>query len=195
MFYIVGVSHHVQGKKIGELDTQNHTKYRAIISETIARFHPVLVAEEMNEEQLRTNGEESVTKPTAESCGVKHCFCDPDEKTRKEIGYRDRLSYLFDLWHDKTLSQSQREEQATALLVAKSWPIREKFWLDHLKDVWDKNVIFVCGNAHVETFIERLTMNRILSTVIERGIGVDPQEIEGHNRIVAYLESHPELRS
>jgi hypothetical protein len=193
MFYIIGVSHDVQHKKLGAPDLPDHKTYRACLSNAIALFRPVLVAEEFNAEGHADN--EFVTKTTANSFDVEHRFCDPDEEARIEIGClreSDWIRHLF-MYSEPRLSDEECRKQGHAKWIGKSWPPREQFWLDQLRDVVDKDVIFVCGNGHVENFIKLLTRNGIESTVTKRAIGVTPEEIADYQNTMAYLESHPEL--
>ncbi|KKR84826.1 MAG: hypothetical protein UU32_C0043G0002 [Candidatus Woesebacteria bacterium GW2011_GWB1_41_10] len=39
------------------------------------------------------------------------------------------------------------------------WPIREKYWLAQIHNIIAKNIIFICGFSHLESFKSILTEN------------------------------------
>ena len=93
------------------------------------------------------------------------------------------------------LSTAEVNLRGFAIEVARYWPRRGKCWLEQLADVCDKDVVFVCGDAHVESFSELLTRNAINSKVLARHIGVTKDDDEFSKRVLVYLEAHPELRN
>jgi hypothetical protein len=60
--------------------------------------------------------------------GIKHRFCDPNSRERKEHG-------IGELDHDK----------------------RERYWIEQIKDYKDRKVLFVCAYDHFDSFAEKLT--------------------------------------
>ena len=59
---------------------------------------------------------------------IEHRFCDPTVAERKE----------------NEIEQSDSEK-------------REQFWLSRIQDYKNKNVLFVCGDDHFQSFGEKLT--------------------------------------
>jgi hypothetical protein len=93
-----------------------------------------------------------------------------------------------------SLTNEQIETIAFATEVAKYWPLREKFWLDQLGDVLDKSVIFICGDAHLESFQQLVAGTAIESQIIARRIGVNQSDDAFWGRVLAYVSAHPELK-
>src|ERR1700739_891332 len=92
MFHLIGVAHRVQSKKKGEELSAEQKEYVAHLMDSIKAVKPALVAEEFSDHALqklsKDNGAEfeSITRPEAESRGVKYRGCDPDDAARKKIG-------------------------------------------------------------------------------------------------------------
>ena len=93
MFYIIGVAHRVQFKQKSAEDSDAQRELWTCISGAVAQFKPVLIAEEFSEYALamvskeRGAEQESVTRVIADSCKVKHRFCDADGEARAKMGY------------------------------------------------------------------------------------------------------------
>jgi hypothetical protein len=201
MFYIIGASHDAQIKEKGAAETQAQNEFHTCLEQAVQRIEPALIAEELSDYALVKRGrekgaaQESLTKTIANSCKVEHRFCDPDDKARARIGYMEAGELSLRIWqtHGKNLSSVELSLRASAVEVAKYWPLRERFWLDQLSDMHKKQVIFVCGDAHVETFRELLKNHKIESTVEARHIGVTPYDDTRSAEIGLYLKSHPEV--
>ena len=202
MFYLIGVAHRVQSKQKHAADSDGQKEFRDCISRAIEQFTPVLVAEEFSDYALRKLSEErgiqeeSVTKVIAESLKVEHRFCDPDAEDRARMGYIEGTWLALDIAMNNCegFSNDEINSRGFAIEAAKYWPLREQFWLGKLGDVLDKNVVFACGDVHIESFRMLLKQNNVDSIVLARHIGVTQGEDESWNRVMAYLEAHPELR-
>lgn len=201
MFYLIGVGHRVQAKQVGAEDSKVQMLYRDCLVRVIREKRPILIAEEFSDHALRHVSElkraqhQSITRAVAESEGVEHRFCDPDEETRRRIGYVEGGAIVQELaWNsDEELPNAEMNDRGFATEVAKYWPIREQFWLDQLRDVLEKDAIFVCGDAHIESLGRLLDRNTIRWEIVERQIGVTQADKEWWRRVTAYLEAHPEL--
>jgi hypothetical protein len=202
MFHLIGVAHRVQSKKKGEELSADQKEYVKRLGDAIKTVKPALVAEEFSEHALqklsKDNGTEfeSITRPAAESCDVKYRGCDPDDAARKKIGYLEgsdialRIAMSDD---GNGLSNAEINDCGFATEVAKYWPLREAFWLGELRDVLDKEVVFVCGDGHIESFRELLKRNKVDSDVLHQGIGVSQRDAEFWRGVIRYLQAHPEL--
>lgn len=198
----MGVAHRVQSKQKGAEDSEDQKQFRRCIAGAIERLKPLLVAEEFSayalEKLRRENGieYESVTKAMADSFKIEHRFCDPDADARARMGYIEgtELALQIALEGTEGLSNAEVNDRGFAIEIAKHWPLREKFWLDQLGDMHDMDIIFVCGDAHVDSFRELLKQNGIKSTIVSRHVGVTQSDDEFWNRVMLFLEAHPELR-
>ena len=203
MFHLIGVAHRVQSKKKGEELSADQKELVKRLGDAIKTVKPALVAEEFSEHALqklsKDNGTEfePITRPAAESCDVKYRGCDPDDAARKKIGYVEgsditlRIAMSAD---GNGLSNAEINNRGFATEVAKYWPLREKFWLDQLGDVLDKSVIFICGDAHLESFQQLVAGKAIESQIIARHIGVNQSDDAFWGRVLAYVSAHPELK-
>jgi hypothetical protein len=202
MFYLIGAAHRVQSSPKNSDDSEDQKAYRACLRDAIGRTRPVLVAEEFSTHALtkaRKNDEvehESITKAVADSLAVAHRFCDPGPEDRKRIGYVEggELFMPMVMADQDGLTNEQIETIAFATEVAKYWPLREKFWLDQLGDVIDKSVIFICGDAHLESFQQLVAGKATESQIIARHIGVNQSDDAFWGRVLAYVSAHPELK-
>jgi hypothetical protein len=193
MMYIIGVSHRVQAKPKGEPDTEDQVAYRHALENAIKQIKPVVVGEEYSETALLKIKEdtgrehESITKEVANTL---HRFCDPVTTERQKMGYVEAIALAQQYqWDDpEFITRGQAEE------IVKYWPRREQFWVDKIKDVQDKDAIFVCGDGHVESFQKTLEKNGLSSTVHSRRIGTDQRDDEWSEKTQAYIKAHPELK-
>jgi len=121
---------------------------------------------------------------------------DPNRAQRDAIHYRDgqNIEEQMHMGADEGLSDEEIHLKARALELGRYFPIRERFWLDRLDGCREHNVIFICGEAHIESFTELVDREDIRFRIVERGIGVTHGEHEDFRRIVEYLGAHPELR-
>lgn len=82
--------------------------------------------------------------------------------------------------------------RARATEIARYFPIREAFWLKRLASDLNREVIFVCGDAHVESFGRQLEERAVPYRVFERGIGLTDEDA-WFDEALLYLRDHPEL--
>jgi hypothetical protein len=159
MFYLIGVAHRVQSKPKGAANTPQQKEFRELLTNNIKQLTPVLIGEEFSEYALRKLSKEtgveheSLTKQIADLSEVPHRFCDPDAEARKKMAYVEGSQLALELaMGDNQFSNAEINDRGFAIEVAKFWPRREQFWLQQLGDVLDKEVIFVFGEMHVESF-------------------------------------------
>src|SRR5215813_7512570 len=152
MFHLMGIAHRVQSKKKGEGPSAEQKQFAEYLADAIKKLNPALVAEEFSEHALQKLSKESrtehesVTRQIAELCGVKYRGCDPNDEARQKIGYvegSDIALHIFMSVCGNGLSNAEINNRGFATEVAKYWPLRERYWLDQLGDVLDKEVIFV----------------------------------------------------
>jgi hypothetical protein len=161
----------------------------------VSDFKLSFVAEEYYEELLVQRGEESIAKEIALEIGIEHRFCNPNNEELCEIGCLDlnTIYWMLRRPNNGCLSLSEIKVQAQAILTARYSPIRERFWFDRLGELRGRDGVFVCGDAHVESFARFLGANQIATNVVARGIGFVPGEGEETRETMKYLSEHPEL--
>jgi hypothetical protein len=119
-------------------------------------------------------------------------LCDPDMKTKAEMGYQEKYGWghhLDVLWEG--IPYSDRTLLSGALEIAKDFPLRENYWLRALRDFRQEDVIFICGDNHVETFGEHLTEAKIPFKVVKRRIGTT---LELRERTILHMTQAQESR-
>lgn len=155
------------------------------------------VAEEYSEEAEKDSKRLTLTPRVAVENGAKHRFCDPTKEERKLIGYNigQRELHLHISMHnpDWNISNDEARRKSWALDIGKYFERRERFWLDKIADLKEKTVVFVCGDAHVDTFGKRLEAAGWQVHVAARGIGVTNEDRSNVAEGLLYLKEHPEI--
>jgi|SRR5580700_1775423 hypothetical protein len=195
MIYLIGVEHGVQSISVDGEETADHTKYRRCLEQAVRLYRPTVVAEEYSDDALskaklvKNTQQEFFTRKIARACNVGHLLCDTDRETKCSMGYQGESGWqmlLLNLWTPQP--QSDMELLGAALEVLKDFPLRENYWLRRLEHVLLHELVFVCGDYHVDTFGNRLRENGIQSQVVERQIGMPAELIERTERIKAYIQ-------
>jgi len=181
MIYLIGVNHDLaQRRKRGEDMTDCQRTFHSVVESAIQSIHPGLIAEEDHPDFLLEKDADSILLEIARSNGIedRHRFVDPNRDERKKIGY--------------DISQCiSKSVQGMAHLIACHYPKREKFWLQNLQDSLDKDILFVCGCGHIESFEELLARNGINCSVLANRIGASPTEIALHDNAWRYIRDNP----
>jgi len=197
MIYLIGVEHGVQSRTQGATETAQQTEFRICLEHAIKTYKPTLIAEEFNDDAMKTASfvrqapQEAFTKQIAEEAGIAHMFCEPDLFTKLDFGYQGTsgwLHHIDGLWEE--IPEPNRSLLAGALEIVKDFPSREEFWLDQMKDVLGQEIVFVCGEGHVETFRDRLLTRNIKSEILKRKIGMPAELIEKNRQIVEFLRAN-----
>ena len=105
--------------------TQISMVFSIYLSKKVEEHNIQFIGEEWFSDLLVINGvKTTVPQDVAKEYNIEHLFCDPDVNERKAIGW----------------------------LSKKDDHLREMFWLDKIKIKTDKNIIFICGADHLESF-------------------------------------------
>lgn len=146
--YLIGTNHahQLEGQKDG--DSASFAEYLAAFCSDNGID---LLAEELNEEAIaKWKAGGSVTKSVASKLSICHRFCDPDREDRQRLGVLTDQEAAKKLGFGSALTLQQ-----AALVeaeVRKTWPARENFWLEALRQVTFTHCAFVLGAKHVVTF-------------------------------------------
>jgi hypothetical protein len=197
MLHIIGVAHRAQARKRNSDATEAQGLFSHVLLDTIEKVNPAFVAEEQSEEALAELDEISITKEIAEEHDIEHRFCDPNKAERRELGYQDGQSLQLAMFMNGEEDHLSREElrlKAYAIEIGRYFPIREQFWFERLNGCREEDMIFVCGDGHIESFGRLLEGNRVQCRLVQRGIGLTAED-EWFYKAVRYLKAHPELRN
>ena len=82
--------------------------------------------------------------------------------------------------------------RAGAIEMMVYFPMRERRWLECFADISAENVVFIRGQAHIESFSELLRSKGIDVTVFAERIGVNPEDDRLMTLAHEYLAAHPD---
>jgi hypothetical protein len=140
MVYLIGVRHDIHfdpGPHRAKIVRDKRASFKAHVLEVIETLGVSILAEEFSDEAKRKwKVSESTLEQLAKARGIEHRFCDPTSVQKKENGIEESDS-------DK----------------------REQFWLSCIRDCESRNVLFVCGGNHVETFGKELIFKKVKKLV------------------------------
>jgi hypothetical protein len=195
--YLIGVNHTIaQSSPDGRPQDEVQKAYVETLARVIQEVSAEYVAEEYSEEAEKTAKRMSLSPKVACDNGAQHRFCDPTQEQRKAIRYLGHQELQLQIWmHDTNwnISNEEAEAKAWALDIGKYFERRERFWLGKIADIKDNTVVFVCGDAHVETFSKLLEAAEWEVHVAARGIGVTDEDRAKTAMGIAYLNDHPEV--
>ena len=177
--HLVGTNHECQyntelsRKKIPFLQGGSSKKlcdeaFANFLAYTVSNTKSNAVAEEFSEESLQKSGDGSISvaKTIAEESGVAHIFCDPDTAERKYLESDIELDLVSppdeELYQYRKLI-GENYNRIDALRVF----YRELFWLKKLSSFFHfKNIVFVCGADHIETFSKILKSRGVYCSIV-----------------------------
>lgn len=151
--YLVGTNHAHQLECQSDGDS---VAFAAYLSDFCSQNRIDLIAEELNDEAVTMwEAKGSVAKSVASHFSISHRFCDPKHEDRRRLGVLTDREAAKKLGFNRFWTRAQ-EPQVKAE-VRKTWPTRERFWLDRLRQATFERCVFVLGSEHVETFGQLLT--------------------------------------
>lgn len=176
--------------------SEDQKNYVESLAKAIRDVGAEYVADEYSEEAEQMTKRLSLTPKVASDNGAKHRFCDPTQNQRTQIRYLGHQELHQKIWmYDANwnISNEEAEAKAWALAIGKYFERRERFWLQEIADIKDKRVIFVCGDAHVDTFSKLLEAAGWEAQVAARGIGITDEDRRKVEAGLQYLNDHPEI--
>lgn len=120
---------------------QTSKAFALYLSKQVTDLNIRFIGEEWSLDLLKENGvETTVSQDVANKYKIEHMFCDPNSEERKNIGY---------------LSKNDNH-------------LREKFWLERIKERIDVNIIFICGADHLGSFNKLLADSGFSSQILSK---------------------------
>jgi len=152
---LIGLNHGYQLRGYDGADWSAFEQYLLSYSESEGID---LIAEELSNEAVRKwMAADSVARHVARRLGVRHLFCDPESGQRRALGIRSLDEIAAELG---PLDLEAKEKEA--------WLIRERFWLERLREVPFNACVFILGSQHVESFELLLRSEGWEATVVEK---------------------------
>lgn len=152
MIYLIGADHdRAQRRKRGADLTDCQREFCSLVESAVESVDPGLLAEEDHPDFLSKDNSDSILLgiATAHQIEGRHRFVDPNDAEREEIGYRRQFGFGED------------RVPAMAHEIMHHFPKREGFWLGKLQDSLHRDVLFICGWGHIESFGELLARNGV----------------------------------
>lgn len=161
MIYLLGINHRLQWDR-------NHSNTNLLIqyAEKKIKKHKIeILAEEFSKDifkdrfYMEQNINTTPLYDIALKLTLRHIYCDPDINKRAELGIRrtyfiKKAAKIDFLKPEKDYSPEEykrfRKERK------KDDDIREMYWVDKILNYRDKNLLFICGIQHLNTFKEKL---------------------------------------
>jgi hypothetical protein len=145
MIYLIGVRHDIQfdpAPHVAKIVRDKRELYKARVLEVIKEFGISVLAEEFNDEgKKKWRVSETTLEQIAKAKGIEHRFCEPTAV-------------------EKTENEIEKSD----------FDKRERFWLSRIQDCKYKNVLFVCGDDHFESFGKKLSA---AGFDVKRGLRLD----------------------
>jgi hypothetical protein len=196
LVYLIGVEHSVHVIPLNGNETPPHRLYRAALEKAIQDFRVEVVAEEFSLDALQIRSlaiqHELFTKKIADKLGAEHLLCD----TPNSVKYKTLGCQGIDGWRDQLFEWDLKsnfvttEVLARALDIVRDHPLREEYWYEQIRQRLNENLIFVCGDYHVDTFGKRLGTKAVQSTVVVREIGVEQPLLDEMSAVRDYIDQH-----
>ena len=156
MIYLIGVDHI---KSQWEYQNGSNKKFVSsftnILRRHVKRLNVTVVAEEFNQECLdQQDVKISTAQRVAEEFCIKHIFCEPPAKERIKLGILSKEEISQQLFHKELwqIPDDTLEQQLINGNHQKYFAKREQYWLDKIKDLKEKRILFICGRSHIESF-------------------------------------------
>jgi len=189
MVYLIGVNHiRTQRKKRGEGMTDSQRKYQSAVASVIQSNDLSLLAEEDHSDYLFEADADSILLEIAKTHQIddRHLFIDPGRYERGVIGYRSskRIGEIRPDWPDGSVVN-------LAHMIVHQFPKREKLWFQKLQNYLERDILFVCGWGHIESFAALLASKEVTYSVLENHIGALPKELTTDDFARRYIKNHP----
>lgn len=202
MIHIVGVDHRVQWMRV-PTGISSHSVPKAIqdgincylstVREKVFALNVTVFAEEYSQELHDNKGTQStfldlkqeIERTTGSKIG--HLFIEPTCDEKKARNYKE----LEDLKTVLTtrLGSEPKDEVIRAHCIAHQFPIRERFWVDRLRNYFSSSILLVCGEIHTYTLPRLLACEGIDHRIVAHGIGVRHSDDADH-RGLRYAEEN-----
>ncbi len=166
--FVLGTDHRFQKRSI-EFTELQHQQFALYVKKTAKENGVAALAEENNPQALKeARIAESTVQVFALELGLKHRHCDPDGKTRNELGIHQENDIIVSQYPNE-LSEKTIQQQ-----VQESLRARERYWLLQLLEFNTWPVLFICGANHSLPFLNLLGQEDFDAVLIAEDWGAQP---------------------
>lgn len=162
---VLGTDHRFQNRS-PKFTEQQHQQFLMYVSATAKANSVAALAEENSLQALaEADVAESTVEIIARELGLKHRYCDPDMKTRAELGIRQKNQIRISVFPAQ-LTGAEVQQQ-----LEESMRARERYWLSQLEEfnIWP--VLYICGANHSLPFLNLLRKSNLDAVLIAQDWG------------------------
>lgn len=167
MIYLLGIRHPLQTEwdRPGPNLSKRFERFKSFLSDTVRSTMVAAIAEETNQEIENRTNKKSIARLIAEGMcpPILYIPCEANSEERKALGIPTDEEI-----HNRCRDPGRSEglEQCRDSELLKYFPLREKFWIERLRQVVVGATLVLCGPDHIRTFFCRLTENGIPCKII-----------------------------
>jgi AbiU2 len=164
MIYIIGIHHEIQ------YWDGSDSPFLISLRNWCSMLNLSIIAEELNEEAIarqetfRKQSLVSVAQKAASILNLEHRFCDPNTSQRADL----KILTKSEVRKNLGLRVGQDEDLVEKEEMRLYWPLREKFWLNRIRDKSEEGILFICGVSHVTRFLSLLEANGMKSVILHK---------------------------
>jgi len=170
--YLIGVKHSLQSDGPRDASESERKIFAEYLKQCVLKYEITFLGEEFNEESVSGHqAKHSTVALLAVDMKIEHRFCEPNSLERKKLGIPTPGELVGQLgitpkfnigshrvYASEDIEKIYREDQ-------KYFSARERFWLEKSKNRLEKNILFVCGASHLDSF-SRLLQNQNIPSII-----------------------------
>jgi len=167
MIFLIGTRHTIQTEwnAPGPNLAAKFERFKTFLNDTVQSKMVAAIAEETNFEIESRTSKKSLARLIAEGMQppLFYAPCEANSEERKALGIPT---------DEEIIERCQREstgytlEQCRDSELLKYFPLREKFWIERLRQVTVSPILFLCGPNHIRTLSCRLTENGIPNKIL-----------------------------
>jgi len=159
MIYIHGINHNTQHRGKG-CDSEGASRLEKFVESLCGEKGISVVAEEFSKEACEISDvKDSVCYQISKRLPpLRHIYCDPISSERSELGIPSQAELVERAKKELGVKIIMGKESNDYVdrLRAQYHPIKENFWLIKLEPHKGKNVLFICGSGHIDSFTAML---------------------------------------
>ncbi|MHB8472240.1 MAG: hypothetical protein ACYDC8_05190 [Gammaproteobacteria bacterium] len=167
MIYLLGITHTIQTEwdNPGPHLSARFGRFKTFLSIAVHSTMVAAIAEETSHEIENRTNKKSIARLIAEGMHPPLFYvpCEANSEERKALGI-PTAEEILDRCRCEGIGDTLEQCRDSELL--KYFPLREKFWIERLRQVAVSPILFLCGPAHIRTFFCRLTENGIPCKII-----------------------------
>ena len=167
MIYLLGTQHSIQTEwnEPGPNLSAKLERFKTYVADAARSNMVAAIAEEANHEVEEKNKNKSIARLVAESMDphLQYVPCDLNSEQRRALGIPTGDEIVRSIPEGASVDAWTQYRDAELL---KYFPPREKFWIETLRRLPVRQVLFVCGSDHMRTFPCRLIENGIACRII-----------------------------